>query len=55
MPRFVPGRVGRVDAATLAGLVERLAAAGVPLAELGLREPGLRGAFFRLTGRELGE
>ncbi|BBK30576.1 hypothetical protein EDC65_1985 [Stella humosa] len=31
MPRFVPGRVGRVDAATLAGLVERLAAAGVPL------------------------
>ncbi|BBK44034.1 hypothetical protein STVA_40540 [Allostella vacuolata] len=31
MPRLVPGRVGRVDAATLAGLVERLAAAGVPL------------------------
>lgn len=31
MPRFVPGRVGRVDASTLAGVVERLAAAGVPL------------------------
>jgi hypothetical protein len=36
-------------------IARRLAAAGVPLAELRLREPGLRGAFFRLTGRELGE
>ena len=36
-------------------IARRLAAAGVPLLELRLREPGLRGAFFRLTGRELGE
>jgi ABC-2 type transport system ATP-binding protein len=39
----------------LPAIARRLAAAGVPLAELRLREPGLRGAFFRLTGRELGE
>ncbi|MCC7271416.1 MAG: hypothetical protein IT561_02030 [Alphaproteobacteria bacterium] len=31
MPRFVPGRVGRLDAATLATVVERFAAAGLPL------------------------
>ena len=37
----------------LAGVGRRLAAAGVPLAELRLREPGLRGVFFRLAGREI--
>ncbi|MGE0718847.1 MAG: hypothetical protein AB7P02_25605 [Alphaproteobacteria bacterium] len=31
MPRFVPGRVGRLDATTLATVVERLVAAGLPL------------------------
>jgi len=31
MPRFRPGRIGRVDAATLADTVARLSAAGVPL------------------------
>ncbi len=48
------GPVG-ADLEVLPAIARRLAAAGVPLAELRLREPGLRGAFFRLTGRELGE
>jgi ABC-2 type transport system ATP-binding protein len=39
----------------LPAIARRLTAAGVPFLELRLREPGLRGAFFRLTGRELGE
>jgi ABC-2 type transport system ATP-binding protein len=38
----------------LAALGQRLAAAGVPVAEVRLREPGLRGVFFRVAGRELG-
>lgn len=37
----------------LAGLGRRLAARGVELCELRLREPGLRGVFFRLAGREI--
>jgi ABC-2 type transport system ATP-binding protein len=37
----------------LAGLGRRLAAAGVPIAELRLREPGLRGVFFHVAGREI--
>jgi ABC-2 type transport system ATP-binding protein len=37
----------------LAGLGRRLADAGVPLAELRLREPGLRGVFFHVAGREI--
>jgi hypothetical protein len=48
------GPVG-ADLEVLPAIARRLAKAGVPLAELRLREPGLRGAFFRLTGRELGE
>jgi ABC-2 type transport system ATP-binding protein len=31
----------------------RLAAAGVPVAEVRLREPGLRGVFFHVAGREM--
>jgi ABC-2 type transport system ATP-binding protein len=38
----------------LAALGQRLAAAGVPVAEVRLREPGLRGVFFRVAGREMG-
>ncbi len=53
-PRSWSGPLG-VGLEALPAVARRLAAAGVPLAELGLREPGLRGAFFRLTGRELGE
>jgi ABC-2 type transport system ATP-binding protein len=41
--------------AALSALGQRLSAAGVPLAEVRLREPGLRGVFFRVAGRELGE
>jgi ABC-2 type transport system ATP-binding protein len=37
----------------LSALGRRLAAAGVPVAEIRLREPGLRGVFRRLAGREL--
>ncbi len=39
---------------SLAELGSRLAAAGLPVAELRVREPGLRGVFFHFTGRELG-
>jgi ABC-2 type transport system ATP-binding protein len=34
-------------------LERRLADAGAPVAELRLREPGLRGVFFRIAGREI--
>ena len=34
-------------------LQRRLAAAGAPIAELRLREPGLRGVFFHVAGREI--
>ena len=46
---------GSVDAdlAQLPELGRRLGAAGVPVAEVRLREPGLRGVFFRVAGREL--
>jgi len=37
----------------LAGLGRRLAAGGAPIAELRLREPGLRGVFFHVAGREI--
>jgi ABC-2 type transport system ATP-binding protein len=37
---------------TLSSLGERLSAAGVAVTELRVREPGLRGVFFRVTGRE---
>jgi ABC-2 type transport system ATP-binding protein len=48
------GRLGAglEDVAALGG---RLAAAGLRIAELRVREPGLRGVFFRVTGRELDE
>ncbi|MET0555726.1 MAG: ABC transporter ATP-binding protein [Vicinamibacteria bacterium] len=39
--------------ADTAPLEARLAAAGATLVELRLREPGLRGVFFRVAGREL--
>jgi ABC-2 type transport system ATP-binding protein len=42
---------GDLDA--LPELGRRLAAAGVPVAEVRLREPGLRGVFFHVAGREL--
>ena len=38
----------------LSALGQRLAAAGLPVAEIRIREPGLRGVFFRVAGRELG-
>ena len=41
--------------ASVAALGQRLSAARVPLAELRLREPGLRGVFFRVAGREIEE
>jgi ABC-2 type transport system ATP-binding protein len=37
----------------LSALGERLAAAGLSVLELRVRDPGLRGVFFRVTGREL--
>jgi ABC-2 type transport system ATP-binding protein len=37
----------------LSAFGERMAEAGVTVAEVRLREPGLRGVFFRATGREL--
>jgi ABC-2 type transport system ATP-binding protein len=39
--------------AALSALGRRLDAAGLPVAEIRLREAGLRGVFFRLAGREL--
>jgi ABC-2 type transport system ATP-binding protein len=39
--------------ASVSALGQRLADARVPLAELRLREPGLRGVFFRVAGREI--
>jgi ABC-2 type transport system ATP-binding protein len=39
--------------ASVSALGQRLADAHVPLAELRLREPGLRGVFFRVAGREI--
>jgi ABC-2 type transport system ATP-binding protein len=36
----------------LSGLGGRLQSAGATVAELRVREPGLRGVFFRVTGRE---
>jgi ABC-2 type transport system ATP-binding protein len=59
------GLVAAADALSFGGLLEgglealsalgrRLAAAGVPVAEVRVREPGLRGVFFRVAGRELG-
>ena len=41
--------------ASVSALGQRLAEARVPLAELRLREPGLRGVFFRVAGREIEE
>jgi ABC-2 type transport system ATP-binding protein len=38
---------------SLAGLGSRLSGAGLEIVELRVREPGLRGVFFRLTGQEL--
>jgi ABC-2 type transport system ATP-binding protein len=38
---------------SLAEIGTRLAAAGLATEELRVREPGLRGVFFKLTGREL--
>jgi ABC-2 type transport system ATP-binding protein len=43
--------VGGLEA--LSALGRRLAAAGLPVAEIRVREAGLRGVFFRLAGREL--
>ena len=37
----------------LSALGRRLAEAGLPVAEMRIREPGLRGVFFRVAGREL--
>jgi ABC-2 type transport system ATP-binding protein len=37
---------------TLSALGERLTAAGISVTEFRVREPGLRGVFFRATGRE---
>ncbi len=37
----------------LSALGRRLADAGLPVAEIRVREPGLRGVFFRVAGREL--
>jgi ABC-2 type transport system ATP-binding protein len=39
----------------VSSLGERLTAGGLEIAELRVREPGLRGVFFRVTGRELEE
>jgi ABC-2 type transport system ATP-binding protein len=39
--------------AALPEIGRRLSAAGVPVAEVRLREPGLRGVFFHAAGREL--
>jgi ABC-2 type transport system ATP-binding protein len=36
----------------LSSLGQRLSTAGLPVAEVRVREPGLRGVFFRVTGRE---
>jgi ABC-2 type transport system ATP-binding protein len=36
----------------LSGLGDRLKAAGISVAEVRVREPGLRGVFFRVTGQE---
>ncbi len=38
---------------SVSALGQRLAEARVPLTELRLREPGLRGVFFRVAGREI--
>jgi hypothetical protein len=38
---------------SLSSLSSRLAEAGLHIEELRVREPGLRGVFFKLTGREL--
>lgn len=40
---------------SLSGLGDRMSAAGLEVAEVRVREPGLRGVFFRLAGRELEE
>jgi ABC-2 type transport system ATP-binding protein len=40
---------------SLSGLGDRMASAGVEVSEVRVREPGLRGVFFRLAGRELDE
>ncbi len=49
--RWSGALVGGLDA--LASLGAGLAAAGLEVEELRVREPGLRGVFFRLTGKEL--
>jgi ABC-2 type transport system ATP-binding protein len=41
------------DLASLPELGRRMAAAGVAVAEVRLREPGLRGVYFHVAGREL--
>ena len=46
------GRLDR-EQTELAGLADDLAAAGVIIEELRVREPGLRGVFFALAGREI--
>jgi ABC-2 type transport system ATP-binding protein len=40
---------------SLSGLGDRMSAVGLAVAEVRVREPGLRGVFFRLAGRELDE
>jgi ABC-2 type transport system ATP-binding protein len=46
---------GRIDDGfeMLSAFGERLKAAGITVAEVRVREPGLRGVFFRVTGKEL--
>lgn len=39
--------------ADLSRVASRLGAAGLPVDELRIREPGLRGIYFRLTGKDL--
>ena len=46
------GRIGR-GFETLSAFGERMTTAGITVAEVRVREPGLRGVFFRATGREL--
>jgi ABC-2 type transport system ATP-binding protein len=53
-PRFWSGPLAG-GYASVAALGQRLSDARVPLAELRLREPGLRGVFFRVAGREIEE
>ena len=46
------GRIGRAFE-KLSAFGERMTTAGITVAEVRVREPGLRGVFFRATGREL--